>query len=118
MHPETTRDPHEKRRMLAPDAHAAFRTFSQKRVFADGGAAVEGETVDRRCGRACHPMPVLHPVAIRNWATGKKGATEQEVMETIWSCAAKCAPVRSRMRIRISCAPDTMNRVAAKPSGD
>jgi hypothetical protein len=35
MYPETTRELHEKRRMLAPDAHAAFRTFSQK-VFADG----------------------------------------------------------------------------------
>jgi alkylhydroperoxidase AhpD family core domain len=35
MYPDTTRDLHEKRRELAPEAYAAFRTFSQK-VFADG----------------------------------------------------------------------------------
>ena len=35
MYPATTRELHQKRRELAPDAYAAFRAFSQA-VFADG----------------------------------------------------------------------------------
>ena len=110
MYPETTRELHEKRRLLAPDAHAAFRTFSQK-VFADG--ALPSKTKQLIAVAVAHVTQCPYCIRGHTELAIKKGATEQEVMEAIWVAAemrAGAAYAHSNLAL------DTMERVAAKPS--
>ena len=112
MYPETSRELHEKRRMLAPEAHAAFRTFSQK-VFADG--ALPSKTKQLIAVAVAHVTQCPYCIRGHTELAMKKGATEQEVMEAIWVAAemrAGAAYAHSNLAL------DTMNRVAAKPPGD
>jgi AhpD family alkylhydroperoxidase len=111
MYPETSRELHEKRRALAPDAHAAFRTFSQK-VFADG--ALPSKTKQLIAVAVAHVTQCPYCIRGHTELAMKKGATEQEVMEAIWVAAemrAGAAYAHSNLAL------DTMSRVAAKPSG-
>ena len=98
--------------MLAPDAHAAFRTFSQK-VFADG--APPSKTKQLIAVAVAHVTQCPYCIRGHTELAIKKGATEQAVMEAIWVAAemrAGAAYAHSNLAL------DTMNRVAAKPSGD
>jgi AhpD family alkylhydroperoxidase len=111
MYPDTTRDLHEKRRELAPEAYAAFRTFSQK-VFADG--ALPSKTKQLIAVAVAHVTQCPYCIRGHTEAARKQGATEQEVMEAIWVAAemrAGAAYAHANLAI------DTMNRMAAKQSG-
>jgi len=108
MYPDTTRDLHEKRRELAPEAYAAFRTFSQK-VFADG--ALPSKTKQLIAVAVAHVTQCPYCIRGHTEAARKQGATEQEVMEAIWVAAemrAGAAYAHANLAI------DTMNRAAAK----
>jgi AhpD family alkylhydroperoxidase len=112
MYPDTTRELHEKRRELAPEAYAAFRTFSQK-VFADG--ALASKTKQLIAVAVAHVTQCPYCIRGHTEAARKQGATEQEVMEAIWVAAemrAGAAYAHANLAI------DTMNRMAAKQSGD
>ena len=111
MYPDTTRDLHEKRRELAPEAYAAFRTFNQK-VFADG--ALPSKTKQLIAVAVAHVTQCPYCIRGHTEAARKQGATEQEVMEAIWVAAemrAGAAYAHANLAI------DTMNRMAAKQSG-
>ena len=111
MYPDTTRELHEKRRELAPEAYAAFRTFSQK-VFADG--ALPSKTKQLIAVAVAHVTQCPYCIRGHTEAARKQGATEQEVMEAIWVAAemrAGAAYAHANLAI------DTMNRMAAKQSG-
>jgi AhpD family alkylhydroperoxidase len=103
MYPETTRELQDKRRTLAPDAHAAFRAFSQK-VFADG--ALPSKTKQLIAVAVAHVTQC--PYCIR-------GHTELELMESIWVAAEMRA---GAAYAHSSLALDTMHRVAARQAGD
>ena len=112
MYPDTTRELHEKRRELAPEAYAAFRTFSQK-VFADG--SLPSKTKQLIAVAVAHVTQCPDCIRGHTEAARKQGATEQEVMEAIWVAAemrAGAAYAHANLAI------DTMNRMAAKQSAD
>jgi AhpD family alkylhydroperoxidase len=110
MYPETSRELHEKRRELAPDALAAFRAFSQK-VFADG--ALPSKTKQLIAVAVAHVTQCPYCIRGHTELALAKGASEQEVMEAIWVAAemrAGAAYAHSNLAL------DTMNRVASKPT--
>jgi AhpD family alkylhydroperoxidase len=110
MYPDTTRELHVKRRDLAPEAYAAFRTFSQK-VFADG--ALPSKTKQLIAVAVAHVTQCPYCIRGHTELALAKGATEQEVMEAIWVAAemrAGAAYAHANLAI------DTMNRVATKPT--
>ena len=84
MYPETTRELQDKRRTLAPDAHAAFRAFSQK-VFADG--ALPAKTKQLIAVAVAHVTQCPYCIRGHTKAALRSGATEQEIMEAIWVAA-------------------------------
>jgi AhpD family alkylhydroperoxidase len=105
MYPDTTRELHEKRRELAPEAYAAFRTFSQK-VFADG--ALPSKTKQLIAVAVAHVTQCPYCIRGHTEAARRQGATEQEVMEAIWVAAemrAGAAYAHANLAI------DTMNRM-------
>ena len=110
MYPETSRELYEKRRELAPEALAAFRTFSQK-VFADG--ALPSKTKQLIAVAVAHVTQCPYCIRGHTELALAKGASEQEVMEAIWVAAemrAGAAYAHSNIAL------DTMNRVASKPT--
>src|SRR6476660_8420927 len=109
MYPETTRELHEKRRMLALDAHAAFRTFSQK-VFADG--ALPSKTKQLIAVAVAHVTQCPYCIRGHTELALKKGATEQELMEAIWVAAEMRAGAAYAHSIL---ALDAMHHAAAAP---
>ena len=112
MYPETSRELHAKRRELAPDVFAAFRAFSQK-AFADG--ALPSKTKELIAVAVAHVTQCPYCIRGHTELALMKGATEQEVMEAIWVAAemrAGAAYAHANLAI------DTMNRVAAKKTGD
>ena len=112
MYPETTRELQEKRRTLAPDAYAAFRTFSQK-VFADG--ALPAKTKQLIAVAVAHVTQCPYCIRGHTELALKQGATEQEIMESIWVAAEMRA---GAAYAHASIALDTMHRVAARQAGD
>jgi len=84
MYPETTRELHEKRRELAPEAYAAFRAFGQK-VFADG--ALPSKTKELIAVAVAHVTQCPYCIRGHTELALRKGATEQEIMEAIWVAA-------------------------------
>ena len=109
-YPDVTKDLAAKRRELAPEIYAAFRTFGQ-RVFADG--ALPSKTKELIAVAVAHVTQC--PYCIRGHTTlaMQKGATEQEIMEAIWVAAemrAGAAYAHSILAI------DTMHPAEAKPS--
>ena len=108
MYPETTRELQDKRRTLAPDAHAAFRAFSQK-VFADG--ALPAKTKQLIAVAVAHVTQCPYCIRGHTELALRKGATEQEIMEAIWVAAEmRAGAAYAHANIAI----DTMNRVAEK----
>ena len=108
MYPDTSRELHEKRRTLAPDAYAAFRTFSQK-VFADG--ALPSRTKQLIAVAVAHVTQCPYCIRGHTELALSKGATEQEVMEAIWVAAEMRA---GAAYAHANLALDTMDRVATK----
>jgi AhpD family alkylhydroperoxidase len=108
MYPDTSRELHEKRRTLAPDAYAAFRTFSQK-VFADG--ALPSRTKQLIAVAVAHVTQCPYCIRGHTELALNKGATEQEVMEAIWVAAEMRA---GAAYAHATLALDTMNRVATQ----
>jgi AhpD family alkylhydroperoxidase len=108
MYPETTRELQDKRRTLAPDAHAAFRAFSQK-VFADG--ALSSKTKQLIAVAVAHVTQCPYCIRGHTELALKQGATEQELMESIWVAAEMRA---GAAYAHSSLALDTMHRVAAR----
>ena len=112
MYPETTRELHEKRRELAPEAYAAFRAFGQK-VFADG--ALPSKTKELIAVAVAHVTQCPYCIRGHTELALKQGATEQELMESIWVAAEMRA---GAAYAHSSLALDTMQRVAARQAGD
>ena len=108
MYPDTSRELHEKRRTLAPDAYAAFRTFSQK-VFADG--ALPSRTKQLIAVAVAHVTQCPYCIRGHTELALNKGATEQEVIEAIWVAAEMRA---GAAYAHANLALDTMNRVATQ----
>ena len=108
MYPDTSRELHEKRRTLAPDAYAAFRTFSQK-VFADG--ALPSRTKQLIAVAVAHVTQCPYCIRGHTELALNKGATEPEVMEAIWVAAEMRA---GAAYAHANLALDTMNRVATQ----
>ena len=112
IYPETTRELAEKRRALAPEPLAAFRTFSQK-VFADG--ALPGKTKQLIAVAVAHVTQCPYCIRGHTELALKQGASEQELMEAIWVAAEMRA---GAAYAHANLALDTMNRVAARGGGD
>jgi AhpD family alkylhydroperoxidase len=112
LYPETTRDLHEKRRELAPEPYAAFRTFSQK-VFAAG--ALPSKTKQLIAVAVAHVTQCPYCIRGHTELALKEGATEQELMEAIWVAAEMRA---GASYAHANLALDTMQRVAARQAGD
>jgi len=84
MYPDTTRELHEKRRELAPEPYAAFRTFSQK-VFADG--ALPSKTKQLIAIAVAHVTQCPYCIRGHTTAAMRHQATAEEIMEAIWVAA-------------------------------
>jgi AhpD family alkylhydroperoxidase len=81
LYPDVSKDLAQKRRELAPEIYAAFRTFGQ-RVFADG--ALPSKTKELIAVAVAHVTQCPYCIRGHTELALKKGATEQEVMEAIW----------------------------------
>ena len=81
MYPDVSKDLAQKRRELAPEIYAAFRTFGQ-RVFADG--ALPSKTKELIAVAVAHVTQCPYCIRGHTERALNKGATEQELMEAIW----------------------------------
>ena len=111
MYPDTSRELHEKRRELAPEAYAAFRAFGQK-VFADG--ALPSKTKELIAVAVAHVTQCPYCIRGHTESALRKGATEQEVMEAIWVAAEMRA---GGAYAHSAIALDTMDHVTHKQAG-
>jgi AhpD family alkylhydroperoxidase len=84
MYPSSTRELAQKRRQLAPDAEAAFQTFSHK-VFADG--ALPSKMKQIVAVAVAHVTQCPYCIKGHTRAALRHGASEQELMEAIWVAA-------------------------------
>ena len=84
MYPDVSKELAQKRRELAPEIYAAFRTFGQK-VFADG--ALPSKTKQLIAVAVAHVTQCPYCIRGHTELAVKHGATEQEVMEAIWVAA-------------------------------
>jgi len=110
MYPDVSKDLAQKRRELAPEIYAAFRTFGQ-RVFADG--ALPSKTKELIAVAVAHVTQCPYCIRGHTERALIKGATEQELMEAIWVASemrAGAAYAHSILAI------DVMHRAEAKPS--
>jgi AhpD family alkylhydroperoxidase len=112
MYPATTRELHQKRRELAPDAYAAFRAFSQA-VFADG--ALPAKTKQLIAVAVAHVTQCPYCIRGHTEAALGAGASEPELMEAIWVAAEMRA---GAAYAHATLALDTMHDVAARRAGD
>ena len=111
VYPEATRELNQKREALAPEIHAAFRSFSE-RVFADG--ALPSKTKELIAVAVAHVTQCPYCIRGHTKAALRKGASEQELMEAIWVAAemrAGGAYAHSNLAL------DTMQGVAPAKSG-
>jgi AhpD family alkylhydroperoxidase len=84
MYPNVSKELAQKRRELAPETYGAFRAFGQ-RVFADG--ALPSKTKELIAVAVAHVTQCPYCIRGHTELALKKGATEQEIMETIWVAA-------------------------------
>ena len=103
MYPATTRELHQKRRELAPDAYAAFRAYSQA-VIADPALPAKTKQLSLPLGRRDHTEAALNA-----------GASEPELLEALWVAAEMRA---GAAYAHANLALDTMNDVGARRAGD
>jgi AhpD family alkylhydroperoxidase len=110
VYPDVSKDLAQKRRELAPEIYAAFRTFGQ-RVFADG--ALPSKTKELIAVAVAHVTQCPYCIRGHTELALKKGATEQEVMEAIWVASemrAGAAYAHSTIAI------DAMHQMQTKPA--
>ncbi len=81
IYPAVTREIAQKRRELAPEILAAFKTFGE-RVFADG--ALPQKTKQLIAVAVAHVTQCPYCIRGHTELALKHGASEQEVMEAIW----------------------------------
>ena len=81
MYPGVSKDLAQKRRELAPEIYAAFRSFGQ-RVFA--GGALPSKTKELIAVAVAHVTQCPYCIRGHTDLALKKGASEQEIMEAIW----------------------------------
>src|SRR5436853_6349235 len=111
MYPDVSKELAQKRRELAPEIYAAFRTFGQK-VFADG--ALPSKTKQLIAVAVAHVTQCPYCIRGHTELAVQKGATDEEIMEAIWVSAemqAGAAYAQSLLAI------DAMNKSRAKRQG-
>jgi len=84
IYPDVSTELAQKRRELAPEIYAAFRTFGQ-RVFAAG--ALPSKTKQLIALAVAHVTQCPYCIRGHTDLAVKAGATEQEIMEAIWVAA-------------------------------
>src|SRR5207302_6768818 len=84
MYPDVSKELARKRKDLAPEIYAAFRTFSQS-VFADG--ALPAKTKQLIAVAVAHVTQCPYCIKGHTRAAMRHGATPQELMEAIWVAA-------------------------------
>lgn len=84
VYPHVTADLHSKRKQLAPETYAAFRTFSE-RVFAEG--ALDEKTKQLIAVAVAHVTQCPYCIRGHTALATRKGATQEQVMEAIWVAA-------------------------------
>lgn len=84
MYPPATREIAQERRRLAPDAQAAFDTFSRT-VFADG--ALPARIKQIIAVAVAHATQCPYCIKGHTKAALRQGATREELMEAIWVAA-------------------------------
>src|SRR2546429_4052798 len=110
MYPDVSKELARKRKDLAPEIYAAFRTFSQS-VFADG--ALPSKTKQLIAVAVAHVTQCPYCIRGHTELALKKGASEQELMEAIWVAAEMRAGATYAHSIL---AIDAMHQAEAKPS--
>jgi len=84
LYPKPTRSLAEKRKALAPDAEAAFRTFSET-VFRDG--ALSAKTKQLVAIAVAHVTQCPYCIQGHTKEALRRGASAEEIMEAIWVAA-------------------------------
>ena len=84
LYPQPSQKLADARERAAPDAHAAFQTFSKK-VFADG--ALSAKTKQIIAVAVAHVTQCPYCIKGHTKAALRAGATSQELMEAIWIAA-------------------------------
>ena len=84
LYPKPTKALADMRRALAPEAEAAFRTFS-KVVFQDG--ALSGKAKQLIAVAVAHVTQCPYCIEGHTKAAVRDGATPEEIMEAIWVAA-------------------------------
>ena len=84
LYPQVTSDLSRMRRELAPEAAAAFQTFS-KAVFAEG--ALSSKTKNIIAVAVAHVTQCPYCIKGHTRAALRAGASHQELMEAIWVAA-------------------------------
>jgi AhpD family alkylhydroperoxidase len=108
LYPDVSKELAQKRKELAPDTLAAFRSFGQ-RVFADG--ALPSKTKQLIAIAVAHATQCPYCIRGHTELAVQKGATDEEIMEAIWVAAemqAGAAYAHSLLAI------DAMNQSRAK----
>lgn len=88
IYPAATSDLARARRDLAPEAAAAFQTFSQA-VFADGALSAKFKQIIAVA--VAHVTQCPYCIKGHTRAALRDGATHEELMEAIWVAAEMCA---------------------------
>jgi len=108
LFPDISKDLAQRRKELAPETLAAFRTFGQ-RVFAD--SALPSKTKQLIAVAVAHATQCPYCIRGHTELAVQKGATDEEIMEAIWVAAemqAGAAYAHSLLAI------DAMNQTRAK----
>lgn len=84
LYPDVSKDLAQRRKELAPDIYAAFRSFGQ-RVFADG--ALPSKTKQLIAVAVAHATQCPYCIRGHTELAVQKGATDEEIMEAIWVAA-------------------------------
>src|SRR5205814_6532783 len=84
MYPDVSKELAQKRRELAPEIYAAFRTFGQ-RVFTDG--ALPAKTKQLIAVAVAHVTQSPYCIQGHTKTALRHGATQQEIVEAIWVAA-------------------------------
>src|SRR3954451_21639891 len=84
MYPPASREIADKRRVLAPEAQAAFDAFG-KAAFADGALSAKMKQII--AAAVAHVTQCPYCIKGHTKAARRAGATPQELMEAIWIAA-------------------------------
>jgi AhpD family alkylhydroperoxidase len=109
LYPTESKELAQKRKELAPEAYAAFQSFSRQ-VFADG--ALPAKTKELIAVAVAHVTQCPYCIRIHTKRATLKGATGEEIMEAIWVAAdlrAGAAIAHSALAI------DTLLHTESKP---